>query len=204
MYHRTILIFGGTFDPPHQAHIDLPEQARQAVDADQILYLPAGTPPHKRHQTISPSHHRLAMLRLALRHQPHAVIDPREIDAPEDHPNYTVTTLEALRSEHPKTTRLHLLIGSDQAAVFDTWRDPQRIQQLAPPLVMIRPPLTAETFLNSLPPHERGQWANSLVPVQTTDTSATDIREAISRGQPIPATVPPDVRDYITMNNLYR
>ncbi|MEQ9454129.1 MAG: nicotinate (nicotinamide) nucleotide adenylyltransferase [Phycisphaeraceae bacterium] len=204
MTERTILIFGGTFDPPHRAHLELPEQARVALNADLILYVPAGVPPHKVGQRITDGQHRLAMLRLALADRKHAQIDTRELDAPADDPSFTVRTLEALRRDHPENTHLRLLIGSDQATVFDTWREPEQIEKLAPPAVMIRPPLTAELFLNGLAADQAKRWRRRLVEVVSIDLSATAIREAIRSGGPIPESVPARVRDYIKEHGLYR
>lgn len=199
---RTILIYGGTFDPPHLAHVQLPDLVRTEVEADEVIYLPAGIPPHKQDLKITPAHHRIAMLELALLECPWAVIDARETREDRPQPSYTVTTLEQLRSETRPSDRIRLLIGSDQAALFETWRDPERIEEIAEPLVMIRPPLTPESFLVSLPEDQRSRWRPRLVTIPPRDVSSTQIREAVRNGQE-PDHLDPRVLAYIRENGLY-
>ncbi|QDU71577.1 nicotinate (nicotinamide) nucleotide adenylyltransferase [Mucisphaera calidilacus] len=199
---QQIIIFGGTFDPPHRAHIQLPDLARRHLHADQVLYLPAGNPPHKTDQTITPAHHRLAMLRAALRDHPWARIDTRELDDTSGNPSYTVNTLEQIRAEQPPTTQLRLLIGSDQALLFHAWREPQRIEQLAEPLVMVRPPLTPDSFLDQLPPADRERWQPRILEVPALDVSSTTIRNAI-RHNSAADNLNPDVLNYIREHKLY-
>ena len=68
--YQRILLFGGSFDPPHHAHIALPKQAAKAIGADLIAYIPAGRAPHKLDREQTDPQHRLAMLRLALDDRP--------------------------------------------------------------------------------------------------------------------------------------
>ena len=99
---KKILLFGGSFDPPHLAHVQLPKLAMQATHADAVGYLPAGRQPFKTHLQQTPAHHRLAMLRLALQDEPWAEVLTDEIDRAaatgDDSPSYLVDTLEAPRA----------------------------------------------------------------------------------------------------------
>ena len=120
MTHKHIILFGGSFDPPHVAHVALPMAARQAVGADVVAYVPAAKAPHKLDKVQTDPKHRLAMLRLALGDVKHAMILTDEIDrAAGGEPSYTVDTLTALREKLGKDVKLRLLIGADQVRIFE-------------------------------------------------------------------------------------
>lgn len=128
-----------------------------------------------------------------------------EIDRGPDEPSYTVDTLMALHELiNPRQTRLRLLIGADQMRIFDTWRSPERIIELAEPVVMVRPPDTRATLLDSLPVDQREAWANRLVDVDAIDLSSTQIRERVQRGESIKGLVCPGVAKYIKKHRLYQ
>lgn len=204
--HKRILLFGGSFDPPHRAHIDLPRQAAHAIDADLIAYIPAGRAPHKLGQAQTPAAHRLAMLRLALEETSQTiptVILTDEIDRGADQPSYTVTTLEQIRQGLEPGVELRLLIGADQLRIFGTWREPEQVIELAEPLVMVRPPDTRESLLDALPADQRGPWRNRLVDVDAIDLSSTRLRERIAEGKPVEGMVAPRVLRYINDHGLY-
>ncbi|MCC7144921.1 MAG: nicotinate (nicotinamide) nucleotide adenylyltransferase [Phycisphaeraceae bacterium] len=203
---QSLIVFGGSFDPPHLAHLRLPLLAMQAVGADGVLYIPSANPPHKRNQTLADASHRLAMLRLALQDQPHAAIWTDELDrAADGQPSYTVDTLTRLRHHLGPQPRLRLLIGSDQLRLFPSWRQYQEIIALAEPLVMVRPPLNRQSLLADLPaPLQAEQWAARLLELPALDISATDIRRRVAAGQPINHLVPPAVAAYIAAHGLYR
>jgi len=78
--YRKLVLFGGSFDPPHIAHVTLPTLAMKAVEADLVVYIPSGVGPFKQHQTQTPGHHRLHMLRLAIEGIPNCHILTDEID----------------------------------------------------------------------------------------------------------------------------
>ena len=206
MTHKHIILFGGSFDPPHVAHVALPMAARLAVGADVVAYVPAAKAPHKLDKVQTDPKHRLAMLRLALGDVKHAMILTDEIDrAAGGEPSYTVDTLTALREKLGKDVKLRLLIGADQVRIFDQWREPERIIELAEPLVMVRPPDDRESLLASLPDDKaRAEWASRLVDVPAVDVSSTQIREQVARGEPIAGMVDDAVARYIQQHGLYR
>jgi len=201
-----LILFGGSFDPPHVAHVILPMAVREAVGADAVAYVPAARAPHKLDRVQTDPAHRLAMLRLALSDAEHAVVLTDEIDrAKGGQPSYTVDTLAALREKLRPGVTLRLLIGADQVRIFDQWREPRRIIELAEPLVMVRPPDTRDSLLASLPDEKtREEWASRLLDVPAMDVSSTEIRERVRRGEPIGGMVHPAVQRYILENDLYR
>lgn len=188
-----VIIYGGSFDPPHRAHVELPRLVREKLDADAVIYIPVGVPPHKSY-AISPAEHRLAMLALALAGEHGVAIDPIEIErAASGEPTYTVDTLEALTDRLPPGTQMRLLIGADQMRDFHTWRNPDRIIELAEPVVMAREGI-------ALPDES---WRPRVIQTPLISISATDIRQKVRHGESIAGLVHPDVERYIAQHGLY-
>ena len=129
-------VFGGTFDPPHFAHLALAEWARIELELDRVWFVPAGVPPHKRPDSPSAAQHRLAMARLAVRGNPAFGVSP--LECRRRGPSYTVDTLRAFAAAHPRA-RLHLIMGADMLATFAHWREPAAIAALATLVVAVRP-----------------------------------------------------------------
>jgi nicotinate-nucleotide adenylyltransferase len=205
--YQHVVLFGGSFDPPHVAHVALPVLAMQAVGADAVAFIPAANAPHKRGRAQTPVHHRLAMLRLAVETSPRCVVLTDEIDRAANGTSggasFTVDTLESLHARFPRV-KMRLLIGADMLRIFDTWRSPERIVELAEPLVMVRPPDTRESLLDSLPRgYRRGEWEPRLLDLPRIDVSSTLIRGKVTKGEPITGLVAPTIEDYIRREALY-
>src|ERR1035437_3488194 len=111
-------VFGGTFDPPHIAHLIAGEIAAETYHLDKLLFIPAFIPPHKTEQVVSEAKHRLAMIRLATEGNQHFEVSAVEIDR--QGPSYTIDTLRALR-EKLRPEALYLFIGRDQLEIFGSW-----------------------------------------------------------------------------------
>ncbi|MEO0514676.1 MAG: nicotinate (nicotinamide) nucleotide adenylyltransferase [Planctomycetota bacterium] len=198
--YRRLLIFGGSFDPPHVAHVDLPRLVARAINADVVVYVPAGRAPHKLDKVQTDPAHRLAMLRLALADEPGnpgAVVWTGEVDRVADgRPSYTVDTLEDLAERIAPDAQMRLLIGTDQVDIFESWYRAERVIELAEPVVMMRPPTTRD----DLP----AAWRDRVVVVPTTAVSSTTVRQRVAEALPLDDAVHPDVAAYIHEHNLYR
>lgn len=133
---RRIGIFGGTFDPPHFGHLALAEWAREELALDRVLFVPAGRAPHKRRNATSSAAHRLAMTRLAVRGN--ATFAVSTLETRRRGPSWTADTVRALAAQEPQAT-LHLILGADMFATFDTWREPLAIAERAVLAVALRP-----------------------------------------------------------------
>jgi nicotinate-nucleotide adenylyltransferase len=210
-----LVLFGGTFDPPHRAHVRLPRLAAHQVEADAVAFIPAAVSPFKRGRRTTAAHHRLAMLRLALQdcHDaqtpgPPCVIFTDELDrARAGEPSYTVDTLRGLRERLGPKPTLRLLIGADQLVSFDRWKEYEAIIELAEPLVMLRPPHDAQGALENLPPgFDPRRWRARLVDVPRVDVSSTELRQRLSADQDDPPAelIHPDVAAYAKEHGLYR
>jgi len=202
--YSKVLVFGGSFDPTHHAHIELPALVAKQIGADVIAYVPAGKAPHKLDQQQTPAEHRLAMLKLAVGDRDDCIILTDELERDPDQPSYTVDTLESLKRRLSPGAAMLLLIGADQLRIFETWREPQRIIELAEPVVMVRPPDTRKSLLDSLPNNAaRTEWEPRLIEVPAMPISSTMIRECVSNGESVEAMVPDVIAKYIASNNLY-
>lgn len=202
-----ILVFGGTFDPPHIAHVQLPAIVAEKLGCDRVLYVPARQNPLKSEAPLSSDKDRLAMLGLAIRDVPGAAISTVELERPG--PSYMVDTLHELQQQAgERPIRWRLLIGADQAVDFHRWRDWKRILALATPAVMLRAPLTRESLRSRLDQVYDGalieQWMKWIVDVPAIDVSSTELRRRIAAGDVPDDWLDPRVADYIQTNGLYR
>jgi nicotinate-nucleotide adenylyltransferase len=191
---RRVAIFGGSFDPPHQAHVALARTARAALALDEVRWIPAGQPWQKA-RAMTPAPQREAMVRLAIDGEPGCTLDRIELDRPG--PSVTLDTVEAFRAREPGTEWV-LLIGGDQYANLHTWRGWERLLSLTVLAVAQRP--------GERPPPDPAVQArpHTAVPLPMLDISSTDIRARVARGERVNALVPPAVARYIEQHHLYR
>lgn len=205
---RRVLLFGGTFDPPHRRHVSMASAAATLLECDRIVVMPAGRSPLRRGVETASPELRLAMARAAFATDPRAVVSDLEVRR--GGTSYTVDTLLALGagSDRARTDTV-LLIGSDQALQFGQWRDAARIlEELAEVAVVLRPPDDRESFAHRC--GERGDrstaWLKRLLPLPPVDLSATAIRSALVRGDE-PHTIAgldPAVAGIIARSGIYR
>lgn len=197
-------VFGGAFDPPHNAHVALAEAALAQLDLTELHVIPTGQAWHKS-RTLTPKEDRLAMAQLAFGNlQGKVVIDSREVLR--DGPTYTLDTLHELQKEQPGA-QLVLVMGADQAAALPTWHGWQDILGIAIVSVAYRALSTGDVTRfdpKQLPGLPVGARFEALELPAAMDTSATDIRRRVASGVDISSLVPPTVARYIDQHHLYR
>jgi len=214
---RHIGILGGTFDPIHLAHLRCAEEAREALDLDEILFLPSASPPHKTNRTVSPAADRLAMVEIAIAGNPAFRACPMEVER-SGH-SYSVDTLRALREGLPAETRLVFLVGVDAFREIGTWKEYRSLFRLADVAVLSRPDCRLGRPRAVLPVAARGDFCYDsdrttllhksgnrilFLDVTALDISATEIRTRVRRGQSIRYLVPAGVERYLSRKRLYR
>ncbi len=180
-------IFGGSFDPIHHGHLILARAALEELGLDRILFIPANMSPHKTETKPATAEDRLAMLKLAIEGETDFEVCDLELHRPP--PSYTVETLRELKNRHADD-EFTLLIGADNVAKFETWREPDEIRRLANLAVLDRTGADA--------PHD---WP---VVRRLVDISSTDIRARVADGRSIRYLTPDKVCDYIAAHGLYR
>ncbi|NNF56623.1 MAG: nicotinate-nucleotide adenylyltransferase [Rhodothermaceae bacterium] len=192
----TLALFGGSFNPPHLAHLAVAEAVADAVGLDQVCWMPAATPPHKQDDpTLASAEHRLAMARLAVEGNPRFVVSDLELRR--GGTSYTVDTLRQLRAERPDTD-LYLIVGGDSLVDFPTWREPEAILGLARLLVYQRPGSDEAAVAPAI------RARTTLVEAPLLDLSGTMLRARIAAGRTVRYLVPEAVRAYIEAHGLYR
>lgn len=208
--NQRIGIFGGTFDPIHLGHLLIAETAREQLGLHQVRFIPAAIAPHKLDRTAAVTgKQRAEMVQLAINGNPAFVCDQRELSR--GGVSYTVDTLEELRREYT-ASQLVLIIGADSLHELDTWREPQRICELAFVAVVARggQPTPDLTYLQRyLPPaqvadDEKNTLEQHLISMPQLEISSTDIRRRIASGYSVRYLLPPAVAAYIAAQQLYR
>jgi nicotinate-nucleotide adenylyltransferase len=191
---RRIGLFGGSFDPPHNAHLALAHCALDELKLDEVRWIPAGAPWQKT-RVMTPAAQREAMVALAISDEPRFVLDRCEIER--EGPTYTIDTVHALQSRYP-ASEWFLLIGQDQYAGLPTWRGWQELLGLVLLAVANRPGSVPAVHPDVIRSRQR------TVPLPMLDISATQIRRRVADGKPIDHLVPPGVARYIADHHLYK
>ncbi|HMO48061.1 MAG TPA: nicotinate-nucleotide adenylyltransferase [Rubrivivax sp.] len=194
---RRIGLFGGSFDPVHNAHLALARQARDALPLDELRWVPAGNPWQKA-RAMTPAAQREAMLQLAIADEPRFVIDRCELQR--QGPSYTLDTVRELQAAAPGA-EWFLIIGGDQYRNLHTWHGFEQLLQRVTLAVAQRPGAADDAADADARVRAAPQVALALPPLQI---SASDIRARVAAGQDIAALVPPAVALYIHQQGLYR
>jgi nicotinate-nucleotide adenylyltransferase len=191
---QRIGLFGGSFDPVHNAHVALAEVAMAQLQLDSVRWIPAGNPWQKPNQ-LAAAEHRAAMVTLAIAHEPRFVLDRCELHR--DGPSYTLDTVRELQTTRP-AAQFFLIIGQDQYTSFHTWRGWQDLLQRVTLAVAGRPGAPSEVNADVL------NAGHQPVALPMTGISSTEIRSRIANGQDIADLVPAPVASYIARHSLYR
>jgi nicotinate-nucleotide adenylyltransferase len=209
--HQPVVLFGGTFDPLHHGHLRVAWEAREAIQADDFRFVPAGVPPH-RDQEVRPAAQRLEMLKRGLPPDSGFRIDDRELKRAG--PSYMVDTLKEVRVESPNAAII-LLIGQDSANGLDSWHRWNDLFSLAHIAVMTRAgdtrrysaQLRLEMRGRSIEePAQLHQLPHGLVTtigVSSLSISSSRIRELLAVGRSPRFLLPDAVLDYILKHDVY-
>ncbi len=191
-------ILGGTFDPIHNAHLFIAEEARVRYALDHVLFIPNSMPPHKQSYTVSAAEHRFNMTELAVGGNPFFFCSAIEIERPG--PSYTVDTLAALHAELPDS-ELYLITGLDTILEIPTWHRPEEVIRRMQFIVAERPGYAWDPGEQDLPE----QLVERVLPLATMhlDISSTDIRRRVREGLPARYLTPEVVVEYIAEHGLY-
>lgn len=215
-------ILGGTFDPVHNGHLIVAEEAIDVIGLDQVIYVPARIPPHKIGFQITSESHRLSMLELALKSNQRFVHSDLEFHR--EGPSYTVETILEIGRRYPDS-ELYFIMGHDSFNELETWYKFEQLFDICRLIVVTRPgspSVDPENFghtiklllqrhtlvLNDpldIPENVTdGGWKVCLLNIAGLRVSASSIRSRVRQGRTIRYLVPHDVRKYIANSNLYR
>ena len=193
-------IFGGSFDPIHNEHVQLAKSAIESLELDRLFVMPAHTPPHKKGKVLSSDEDRIEMCKRAFFDLPQVVVSDYEIA--QGGTSYTVLTCRHFKEEYPNA-QLYFLVGTDMLRNFPTWREPREILTLARLAVCARN--EGEDWLEK----ERAaffalfQTDFSVIRYHGRDVSSTKIRTLAAAGERLSAFLPPSIEAYVQEKGLY-
>lgn len=189
-------ILGGTFDPPHDGHVAVAEAAWRQLGLDQVRVIPAGQAPLRSAPPLASPEHRVAMVRLAFAGRPWAVVDERETRRPGV--SWSIDTARELAREFPSARRFWIL-GADQLARLDRWKDAEELCSLVEFAVLAR------DGIPTVPPAAlEGRLRLTVLAAPPVDVSSTALREALRRGDSARNGLPRAVARHIDEHSLYQ
>ncbi len=197
-------IFGGTFDPVHYGHLLLAECCREQCRLDAVWFLPASVPPHKRDRQLTPAPERIEMLNLAIAGHPAFSVCSYETDR--GGINYSVDTLTHIQEEDAGR-ELFFLMGEDMLLDLPYWRQPERVCELALPVVVHRSgmaPLDFNCLTTVTAPQRIEEIRNHQVEMPEIGLSSSEIRCRVAAGESIRFQTPRAVEKYIETHRLYK
>lgn len=208
-------LLGGTFNPVHNGHLAIAEEAMAACGLDRLLFLPTPLPPHKRVAGTVSYAHRRAMVELAIAGRPGWEVS--DIEARHERPSYTVETLAAVQARWPQA-RLYFIIGEDSFRDLPLWKDWQQLFDRASFVVAARPEVAVDrSILAPVASDPRLCYDSKVreIPCKSGHSvlfltrtrlavSSTEIRQHLAAGRPVADALPPAVLTYINQHHLYR
>jgi len=197
-------LFGGSFDPIHFGHLILAEYCRQQCRLDQVVFLPAGVPPHKQDRQLTSAENRIEMLQLAIAGNQHFSVSRYEVER--GGVSYTVETLRHFREANPEGD-LFLLVGADMLHDLPRWREAAAVCELAVPVAVGRPGVPRPDyalFSDLVSPERLDLFRQHWVEMPEVGLSSTEIRRRVGAGLSIRYQTPRAVEMYIETHGLYR
>ena len=194
-------IFGGTFSPPHNGHLQAAKAFMEQMWLDILYVIPTALPPHKEMESVISAKHRLEMCRLAFSGMEGVYVSDMEIQR--GGRSYTVETLRELTGDD---RRLFFLCGTDMMLTLDKWREPDEIFRLCYPVYIRR---EADASLNSLIVKKIADYNEKYgkvvrrIVTEPIELSSSEIRGRLQRGELVKELLPPSVEKYISDNHLY-
>ena len=187
-------MLGGSFDPPHTGHLLAAVDAVEALRLDRLVFIPAAIHPLKAARAVASPPQRLEMLRLLTGDDARFAVDA--IETEREGLSFSVDTVAAYADRYPAARRF-FLVGADVVESFGSWREPERIAQLATIVVVRRGD-------EQRGPPSANPVAFQQLQTRRIDVSSTEIRARVRAGKSIHGFVPPAVAEFIATAGLYR
>jgi nicotinate-nucleotide adenylyltransferase len=185
-------MYGGTFDPIHNVHLEVAKAAREQAKLDRVLFVVSARPPHKMSRDCASPEDRYAMVAVALVDE--LGLEPSRIELDRKGPSYTAETLRQLHTTYPDA-ELFIILGVDSLVDLPKWRDPETILHLAQVLAVPRP------GEYRIPRALEGRY--DMLEFPEAPVSSTEVRQRIAEGGPLDGLLPAGVTRYIREKDLY-
>ncbi|MFZ2537821.1 MAG: nicotinate-nucleotide adenylyltransferase [Oscillospiraceae bacterium] len=195
-----IAIYGGTFNPIHNGHINLCNGCQQLYNFDKIVLIPTNIPPHKNAVDLASNIDRFNMLKLAVSNI--ANFEVSDIEFKLGAKSYTINTILELKNQH-LDAEFYLIIGSDMLRIFQEWHRYEDVLKEVTLVVGARHEAEFDELLTIKSHFGSLSMKIDIVNINVVDVSSTDIREKLSKNESISKLVNYRVEDYINKNHLY-
>jgi len=199
---KRIGIMGGTFDPIHKGHLSLAKRAMEEFVLDQIVFIPAGRPPHKKPREVTNKEDRYRMVEIAIRGNPCYTASRVELDRKGI--SYAVDTFNALKNKFGRSAKLFYIMGLDSINEILDWKKPLELFRMCEFIVGTRPGTRIRTFkrLVKFPPLQKEVDKIHLMELKE-NISSSGIREKLRAGKTVSSLIPKAIESYIHEHRLY-
>jgi nicotinate-nucleotide adenylyltransferase len=192
-------VLGSAFNPPHLGHLALAQEALWQLGLDEVVLVPTGTAPHKRIADDPGREQRLAMTRLAAVDDERFSVSSLEVDR--EGPSYTYETLELLAKERGDTG-LVFVMGADAAVGLESWRNPERVVELAR-IAVARRSGVSDSDVNTAMRSLGAEGRATMLEMPQFGVSSSAVRERAAAGRPLRYLVPEPVARFIEEKGIY-
>tara|TARA_B100000809_G_scaffold156499_2_gene153810 strand:+ start:2502 stop:3095 length:594 start_codon:yes stop_codon:yes gene_type:complete len=189
-------LFGGTFDPIHNGHIEAANSAHRILKLDKVIMVPAGDPYLKRTKLVASPKERYRMVSLAIRKVP--FLDVSDIEIFRSGPSYTIDTVRELKREGHEVI---VLLGTDSIIEMDKWQDPDSLHSECEVVGLTRPGFQIDTSKSYL--SRQRKYSLRTIEVNSPEISSTRVRNLIQNGVDVTELIPQEVNEYIQKEKLY-
>ena len=189
-------LFGGTFDPIHNGHIEAANSAHQTLKLDKVIMVPAGDPYLKRTKLVASPKERYCMVSLAIRKIPS--LEVSDIEIFRSGPSYTIDTVRELKREGHEVI---VLLGTDSIIEMDKWQDPDLLHSECEVVGLTRPGFQIDRSKSYL--SRQRKYSLRTIEVNSPEISSTRVRNLIQDGVDVADLIPQEVNEYIKKEKLY-
>ena len=194
-------IFGGTFDPIHNGHLYIADNARKLQNLDRVIFVPTANPPHKQNKLITTPASRLEMCTLAIANNEYFEVSDIEVNRPGL--SYTITTLNELKASYGTRVQLYFICGADMLGDIPSWYLAQEIVANYHIIAFPRPGFDMKSIVQQQQLLKEHSNNLILLDIMAVEISATLVRNSIKAGNSVKYLIPDQVIEYIQLHDLY-